>query len=321
MMPLLKRLTGELTTLLKDTTGVYLTLLKVMLPALLLVKTLDMLGGTQWLAWLLSPLMQLMGLPDSLGLVWATVLLTNIYTAMLVFFEVAGQEPLTAAQLTILGTLMLLAHSLPVEGAVAKRAGVSWRATLAIRIGGALTLGMILNGIYSLTGWLQTPGQVLWQPQDTPDAGLLAWTGDQLITLLGIFPVILALLGLLRLLRLLGIENAIHALLFPVLRLLGIGREAANITIIGVTLGLSYGAGLLIREANSGRLSRRDIFLTLSFLGLCHSIIEDTLLILLLGADLSGILWARLIFSIVVIAILARLPSVLPRPARPVTED
>jgi hypothetical protein len=44
----------------------------------------------------------------------------------------------------------------------------------------------------------------------------------------------------------------------------------------------------------------------MSFLCLSHSVIEDTLLIALLGAHLSGIFWARLLFTWIVIAILTR---------------
>lgn len=36
------------------------------------------------------------------------------------------------------------------------------------------------------------------------------------------------------------------------LRVLGIGQSAANVTVIGVVLGLSYGAGLLIRDLDAG---------------------------------------------------------------------
>jgi len=127
-------------------------------------------------------------------------------------------------------------------------------------------------------------------------------------------------MAMLRLLRALGIERLMHWLLAPVLGLIGIRREAGNITIIGVTLGLSFGAGLLIREARSGQLTRRDVFLTMGFLGLCHSLIEDTLLILLLGADLSGILWARLAFALIVMATLARLPALTRRLQEPGTQ-
>lgn len=289
--------------------SVYATLLKVMVPALIVVKALDMVGGTRWLAWLLSPAMQLAGLPDTMGIVWAAAMLANIYTAMIVFAGIAAHEPLTVAQVTVLGTMILVAHSLPVEGAVARTVGVSWRATLTIRIGGALLLGMLLNLAYSAGGWLQMPSRLLWEPEAL-ESGLLAWGLDQLRMLGWILVVIAALMASLRLLRILGIERLMHALLAPVLDLIGIGKEAGNITIIGATLGLSFGAGLLIREARAGVLNRRDIFLAMAFLGLCHSVIEDTLLIVLLGADLSGILWARLFFALVAIAVLARIPMV-----------
>lgn len=293
-----------------DLFSVYFTLLKVMVPALVVVKALDLFGATSWVAAALSPVMSLVGLPDEIAIVWAAAMLVNIYTGMVVFFDVAPQLGLSVAQVTVLGTMILIAHSLPVEGAVAKAAGVSWRSTLAIRLGGALVLGALLNLMYSSTATLQEPARLLWQPAGPMDDSLLAWGLAQLQMLALIFVVIAALMLSLKLLRAIGVERWIHALLAPVLRLIGISREAGHITVIGFTLGLSFGAGLLIREAKSGILSRRDMFLTMGFLGLCHSVIEDTLLIVLLGADLSGILWARVAFALLVIAVLARLPII-----------
>ena len=40
-------------------------------------------------------------------------------------------------------------------------------------------------------------------------------------------------------------------------------------------------------------------------LNLLHSLIEDTLLILLIGADFNTIFWGRLTFSVLIIAALA----------------
>ncbi|MBD3896908.1 hypothetical protein IEI94_13710 [Halomonas sp. ML-15] len=278
-----------------------------MVPALLIVKALEMLGMTELLGHWLSPLMSPLGLPEPLSVVWAATLLTNIYTGLVIFFEVTRDTPLTVAQVTVLGALMAVGHSLPIEGAVARMAGVPWWLTLLMRVGGAWLLGWLLHLSYSLGGWLQHANQVVWEPSPQ-EATLVAWGMAQATTLATIFVVILVLMGFLRLLRWLRVERLIHKLLYPLLRLLGIGPAAANITVIGMTLGLSFGAGLLLREARSGRLTPRDIVLTLCFLGLCHSLIEDTLLIMLLGADLSGILWARLAFALVVIALLARLP-------------
>jgi hypothetical protein len=301
------RLLGTGQQLLRETWTVYLTLLKVMVPALLIVKALEMLGMTELLGHWLSPLMSPLGLPEPLNVVWAATLLTNIYTGLVIFFEVTRDTPLTVAQVTVLGALMAIGHSLPIEGAVARMAGVPWWLTLLLRAGGAWLLGWLLHLSYSIGGWLQHANHVVWRP--TPrDASLTTWLHDQATTLATIFVVILALMAFLKLLRWLGIERLLHKLLYPLLRLLGIGPAAANIIVIGIALGLSFGAGLLLREAHSGRLTPRDIVLTLCFLGLCHSLIEDTLLIMLIGADLSGLLWARLVFALAIIALLARLP-------------
>tara|TARA_B100000780_G_C20737736_1_gene293057 strand:+ start:110 stop:373 length:264 start_codon:yes stop_codon:yes gene_type:complete len=80
---------------------------------------------------------------------------------------------------------------------------------------------------------------------------------------------------------------------------MGIGKEASTITLVGITLGLSFGGGLLIKEAHAGHVSKKDVFTSLVFLGFCHSLIENTLLVILLGAHVSGILWFRLVFAFV----------------------
>lgn len=299
--------------LLHDAFASYFVLVRLMVPALVIVKALDMIGGTRLLAGLLEPVMRLVGLPAEVGIVWAAAMLTSIYTGLAVFADMSLNTPLSVAQVSVLGTMILVAHSLPVEGAVAKATGVPWAATLLIRLGGALTVGSLLHAWYSGTGTLQEPAVMLWRPEST-DPTLLAWAIAQLRALAMVFVIILTLMALLRLLKALGVERLMHALLAPLLRVIGIGREASNVTIIGFTLGLSIGAGLLIREARTGHLSRRDIFLTMAFLGLCHSVIEDTLLILLLGADVSAILWTRLVFAIAVTALLARLGRLLPVP-------
>jgi hypothetical protein len=59
-------------------------------------------------------------------------------------------------------------------------------------------------------------------------------------------------------------------------------------------------------------VSRFDVLYAMSLLGLCHSLIEDTLLMLLLGGHLSGILWARLAFALVAVFLLVRLVGRLP---------
>ncbi|MDR5875855.1 nucleoside recognition domain-containing protein [Halomonas sp. CUBES01] len=300
-----------LCSVLKDALRVYVTLLKILIPALLIVKGLEWLGVIDGLGTVLAPLMSILGLPDQLGVVWAAALFTNLYTAIAVFLQVAGDMHLNVEQVTVLGALMLVGHSIPVEGAVAKRAGVPWWATIVLRVGGALLFAWLLHCFYSTLGLMQAPVELMWQPSFSSEPTLSGWAVAQLETLALIFVIIFALIVLLKLLQKLGLERWIHLVLRPLLKLLGMGRSAANVTVIGFTLGLSYGAGLLIRDVQNGVLGKRDSTLALCFLGLCHSVIEDTLLILTLGADVVGVLWARLLFAVVVVAIIARWPNAM----------
>ncbi|MEH6822493.1 MAG: hypothetical protein V7629_01120 [Motiliproteus sp.] len=297
---------NTLTELIKEIYSVCYTLFKLMIPVIIVVKILEEIGAIPVLSRFLEPLMSLVGLPESMGLVWTTTLLTNIYGGMLIFFQLAPQEDLSVAQVTVLCGLLLMAHGLPVEVRIVQQAGVRIITALMIRLLGALLFGMLLHHLYSWGDWLQQPAQFLWTPP-VVDNSLQAWALSQLESLVMIVLVISALLSLLRFLRWIHVERLMIWLLQPVLRLLGIGPQATSLTIIGITLGLSFGGGLLIHEAQTGHISKRDVFSALCLLGLCHSLIEDTLLVLLLGADFTGVFWMRLLFSLVCVALMTRL--------------
>jgi len=295
-------------SLLKEIWSVYWTLVKLMVPVIIVVKILEELGAIPVISQLLEPMMSWVGLPESMGLVWTTTLLTNIYAGMLLFFQLAPEAGLTVAQVTVLGGMLLIAHGLPVEVRIVQQAGVRLMAAFLIRFVGALIYGVVLFWIYQALDWLQEPVELVWQPEvQNPD--LVQWCWQQLESFAMILLVIAALISLLRFLRWIHVERLMIWLLQPVLKLLGISPAATSLTIVGVTLGLAFGGGLLIQEARAGHIKRKDIFSAMLLLALCHSMIEDTLLVLLMGADISGVLWFRLIFSLLAVAVLTRLLS------------
>ena len=131
-----------------------------------------------------------------------------------------------------------------------------------------------------------------------------------------IFAVIVVLLLVLRVLKKIGVEAAVTKLLEPLLERLGMSKDAAPITIIGMTMGLTYGGGLIIKEAKSGRLSRRDVLFSMTLMGLCHSLIEDTLVMSTLGAHHSGLVWGRLVLTLLSVFVFARVFALLPEGAK-----
>jgi len=290
----------------RDIAEVTVTLFKIMIPAIIVIKILEEMGGIELISYGLSPLMGWVGLPDALGLVWATTMLVNIYAGMLVFITQTGDQALTVAQVSVLGGMMLIAHSLPIEVRVAQMAGVRVGFILLLRMVGGLLYGFLLHQLYAAGSWLQQPNLLRWQPETHSDS-LASWGLEQLQGLLMVFLIICLLLTVLRFIRVAGIERLIQFLLAPLLKVLGIGKAATSITLIGITLGLSFGGGLLIKEARAGHVSRHDVFSSMAFLALCHSVIEDTILVMLLGAHVSAALWLRLLFAFLLVSLLTRL--------------
>jgi spore maturation protein SpmB len=296
---------NSLRSLLLEALSVSRDLFKIMIPIIVVVKVLQEFGFIDLLADPLSGIMGYVGLPGSMGLVWATAMINNIYSGIVVYVSLAPQESLTAAQTTVLATMILVAHSLPVELEIVRKSGPKLWFQALLRVASAFVLGMILHHVYEWGGWLSGESVLLLEI-DPGDQGLAAWALSQIQNLAWIFLIILGLLVLMRCLSALGVTRMLIRGLDPVLRLLGIGKEAAPLTIVGMVMGIGYGGGLIMHEVKKNRVGRRDIFFALSLMGLSHSLIEDTLLMLSLGAGLSGILVGRVIFSLIVVFVLVR---------------
>lgn len=291
---------------LRDAGSTTVMLLRIMIPVSIIVKLLDEFGVISYLGTMLAPVMSFVGLPGATGLVWATAMITNIYGGLIVFVEIISAHSFTVAQATVLGSMILVAHSLPVEVSIARRAGVRVWYTILLRIGSAFLLGMILFWCFSISGILQTPADIILRPEPT-DNSLLGWVINQVQNYLLIFFIIFLLLAMMKFLKTIKVLDWINKRLEPGLEKIGMSKEAAPVTMIGLTLGISYGGGIIIKEIMSGKMKDRDAFLSVSLLSLSHSLIEDTLLMVAIGASVIGILFARLFFSIAVILCILRL--------------
>jgi len=98
----------------------------------------------------------------------------------------------------------------------------------------------------------------------------------------------------------------------PVMQRLNLSSRAAFPLLAGFFLGIVFGSGVIISFANDGTLTKRDLILVLVFLGICHSIVEDTLIFAALGAN-----WWVLISCRFVLATLATFAVSFVLPFRP----
>jgi hypothetical protein len=295
---------------LRESVSVAFPLFRIMIPMIIVVKILKEIGAIDILGQSLAPVMGVVGLPGSMGLVWAATLVAGFFPGMIIFADLATGEMLTVGQVTVLTSMMLIAHSLPVELQIADKAGPRWLSMGVLRIGGALLYGLILNQILLWGNWLSESSVLLWHPA-TGTVDLQTWAWDQVVGLMLMFMILMGIMLLMKVLDKFGLSLFLQRIFKPLLSKLGIGKEATNITVIGITLGISYGGGLIIKESRAGTIPPRDIFFAMVLMGLFHSIVEDTLLMLLLGGSLWGVLVGRLIFALLVVWLLVRLLSLL----------
>ena len=303
---MMSRFLGLLKEIGKDTIFTAGVLVKVTVPVIIITRVLEELGLIVYLSRALEPIMSIMGLPGELGLVWATGLMTSLYGALAVFAALAPGLDLTTAQATVLGSILLFAHSLPVELSISQKAGAGLLPIGLLRMGSAIIFGVGLNWICSGADVWQEPIHLYFKGGGA-EQGLGPWVVAQASNLVLIFFVIFCILAAMRLFRAIGVLGLLERLLEPVLPMLGMTRRAAPVTVVGMIVGIGYGGALIIRETTQGNMNRREVFNSLALMAMSHGLIEDTLLMMAMGAKLGGILWGRLLFSLVVLYFIVKL--------------
>lgn len=280
-------------------------LLKVTVPAIIGTKILEELGLVVLIGKAFDPVMGLMGLPGELGLVWATAILTTPYGGIGVYAALGPTLNLSGADITVLCSVMLIAHSLPVELSITRKAGGPLVPLGLLRLGGALLYGILLSQACSWLQLWQEPAIMLFQaiPEEQ---SLLQWCLGQAANIVMICGIIFVVLMAMRLMQAIGLIRMVEFLLKPLLPLFGMTQRAAPVTVVGMILGIVYGGALIISETTRGNMDAREVFNSLALMSLSHGLIEDTLVMMALGAKLGGIFWGRLLFSLLVMFLLVK---------------
>jgi hypothetical protein len=77
----------------------------------------------------------------------------------------------------------------------------------------------------------------------------------------------------------------------------GISSKGLVPLVTGIIIGLTYGAGVIIHSVRSTDIGKREAFLILLYLSVCHAIIEDTLIFMVIGANGLVLVVARLFLA------------------------
>lgn len=281
-----EKILGCVRSVLPSTTRTCIWLLKITVGVSFAIMFLKYLNILPWFSNLLAPLFNGIGLPGEAALPFVTGYFVNVYAAI----SVAVSFDFDVRSLTILSTMVLSAHNMITETAVQKKTGTSAVRIVIIRTVSAFTLAFLLNKIM--------PGEVVRtlggsQVQDPEFMPLfMDWLRSTFSVVIKMTTLIYSLAILQKLLSEYGVIRWISKFLKYPLAFFGLPARTSFLWIVANTLGLAYGAAVMMEEVESGNVTRRDINLLNSHIAISHSNLEDLLLLTALGA-----LWYVMLFS------------------------
>jgi len=280
-------------------------LTRIMVPLSAAVAVLEWTGGLAWLGRILAPAMGLFGLPGEAAVALVSGCLIGVYGAI----AASSSIHLSAVQVTVLALMVLTAHNLIVESTVQGRSGTSGVRMALMRIAGALVLGSLL---WQVLRHGEQGAVVAQAGTAAADAGLAefasSWASGAARLLLKIYVIVLSLTAGTELMRAYGVFEALSRSLRPVMRFLALADNVALLWLTATFLGLAFGAGLIIDESREpGRFRPGELEDLHVSIAISHSLLEDTLLFLAIGAQLTWILVPRPIAAAVAVRAARRL--------------
>ncbi len=267
-------------------------LTKIMTLLSFAIMLLQYLGVIEWISYWLTPIFSHFGLPGEAALAYVSGYFVNCYSAIAVMTTL----DLSTRAATILSVMVLCSHNMIVETTVQHKTGSSVARIVAIRTLSAFILGWVLNKI--MPGSFETTsatGNV--QEQLTFMIMLEDWFFRTLKNVIIMAILVYLLTVLQKILTEYGIIEYISKFLKPVMIFFGLSPKTAFLWLVSNTLGLAYGAGIMIEEAEKGITTKEENDLLNHHIGISHSNLEDLLLFAAVGGAYFWMLLSRWVMS------------------------
>ena len=214
---------------------------------------------------------------------------------------------LTVKEVFILATMLSFSHNIFIETGVALRVGVKLWVVLVVRFGLAILSGMVINLVWQGGGEIAKYGAIA-SVEKIPDGwGEIILLGLQKATF-GVLQLALIVIPLMIIIQVLKDRNYLQKFsekIAPFTKVIGIQQNASLTLVAGLTIGLAYGAGVMIQAVQEDGVSKKDATLAFIFLVACHAVVEDTLIFLPLGVPILPLFLIRLATAFILTIIVA----------------
>ncbi|MDL2243177.1 nucleoside recognition protein, partial [Bacteroidales bacterium OttesenSCG-928-K03] len=262
------------------------------------ILILKYFGVIDWISVFLSPIFSYIGLPGEAALAYVSGYFVNVYSGIAAMVTL----DMDVRAITILSAMILCSHNMITETAVQKKTGSSAIRMVVIRTLSAIILGFVLN--------LIMPGKTDVSNVQTSIAiteslifkdMFLSWLRTTFFLVLKMTGLIFGLSILQSILNEFGIIKILSKGLKPVMMFFGLPTNTAFLWIVANTLGLAYGAAVMIEETQNGNVSIKDADLLNHHISISHSNLEDLLLLASVGGMVWWLLLSRWAMSFVIV--------------------
>lgn len=269
---------------------------KIMVSISFAIMLLQFFGVIEWLSQFLNPIFSHFGLPGEAALAYVSGYFVNCYSAIAVMTTL----DLSTRAATILSVMVLCSHNMIVETTVQHKTGSSVVRMVAVRTLSAFILAWVLNKI--MPGSYETVATTNIVAEELTFVMMLKdWFFRTLKNLIIMAVLIYSLSVLQKVLTEFGIIEYISKFLKPVMIFFGLSPKTALLWLISNTLGLAYGAGIMIEEAEKGETTQEENDLLNHHIGISHSNLEDLLLFAAVGGSYLWMLFSRWAMSLVLV--------------------
>jgi hypothetical protein len=266
--------------------------LKLVIPFYILADILLYFDLLRPVSFIFSPVTTVLQLPAETAMAICAGVFLNMYAAV----AFAAPLGLSSYEWTILGVFLGVCHSLPVENSIMKKLGISFLYSTLLRVSMAFltTLPLFLLPDSFFTG--KNSGETI---ELATYSSILETLQHALLNAAILSAKIICLITVI-----IFLMDWIKRTKF--IMEYGQRVQTSFSLLAGQLLGITYGAGILFKEADSGNLQKKDILFIGTFLMICHSLLEDPLLFVIFGANYWVIILSRLAMACLVTFLLSK---------------
>lgn len=273
-------------------------IIKIMIPLSLAVGILQYFEILTPFSEFVSPAFEYMGLSGSTSIAFVSSILVGCYAPI----AIISSLNLDMREIIILGSMCVISHNMIFECTVQKKAGESAVLIFILRLLLSFASAIFLNWILpSKETFAAAHFSEIAIIPNTFGEFLSNWAIKNGLLVLKIFCIIFGLMFLQNILKAYKIIDFLSKSLAPVMKLMGMAPSTSFLWVVGQTLGLTYGSGVLIEELEKGEITKSEAKRLNYHLAINHSQLEDPMLFVALGAPFFWVSLPRYIFSILVV--------------------